>query len=103
MLAQASLDTASISAHATTLQHQLVDAACPVLENMTLLNPPTETPHARFLAFQGENAGPLHNHLEDHSVVTDIRGNVLRIGFALYHDGEDVGRLADIIRRLGQE
>lgn len=102
MLTQAGLDTALISAHVAELQHQLVSTACPALESMTLLNPPTAAPRARFLAFQGKNAGTLHQYLEDHRVITDVRGDVIRIGFAIYHDSDDVERLADTIRRFDQ-
>ena len=32
--------------------------------------------------------------------MTDVRGDVLRIGFGLYHDEEDVVQLADAMRGL---
>jgi selenocysteine lyase/cysteine desulfurase len=33
--------------------------------------------------------------------VTDVRGDVLRIGFGLYHDEEDVDAFAGLARSLG--
>jgi selenocysteine lyase/cysteine desulfurase len=32
--------------------------------------------------------------------VTDVRGDVLRMGFAIYHDGEDLERLVELIAGL---
>jgi hypothetical protein len=34
------------------------------------------------------------------NVITDVRGDVLRIGFGIYQDGEDVDRLAALLGRL---
>ena len=40
------------------------------------------------------------DQLADQNVVTDVRGDVFRIGFALYHDRDDVARLRKIIEQL---
>jgi selenocysteine lyase/cysteine desulfurase len=32
--------------------------------------------------------------------ITDVRGDVLRIGFGLYHDPDDVERLAALLSAL---
>ena len=57
-------------------------------------------PHARFLALQGDTAGALHQALTARQVVTDLRGDVLRIGFALYHDDGDVDALLGVLREI---
>ena len=67
------------------------------LADFELLNPLGDEQHARFLAFRGDAAPALHKFLADQNVMTDVRGDVLRIGFALYHDPEDVARLLKII------
>lgn len=91
MLAAEGLSTAAISAHVTALQHGFVRAAA--MPGFTLLNPPGEGPQARFLAWRGDGAAGLYEALMAHYVVTDVRGDVLRIGFGLYHDESDVDRL----------
>jgi selenocysteine lyase/cysteine desulfurase len=95
MLAAEGLATAEISSHVTRLQQRFLNAD--PLPMMTLLNPVTEGPHARFLAFRGDAAMTVHDALNDHNVMTDVRGNVLRIGFAAYHDDTDIDRLLDIV------
>jgi kynureninase len=99
MLAAEGLTTAAISDHVADLQAQFL--ADGPLADFNLLNPLASQPHARFLAFQGDRAATLHGLLEEQHVVTDVRGDVLRIGFALYHDPEDVARLTKILGQLG--
>jgi len=65
-----------------------------------LLNPLDGGPHARFLAFRTPQAQRWHDELLAANCVTDVRGDVLRIGFAIYHDDEDVGRLVELIAGL---
>lgn len=98
MLAQEGLSTNVISEHVASLQKQFM-AANP-LANMEIINPVSENPHARFLAFRGDNAPALHAALEALDVVTDVRGDVLRIGFAIYHDKDDVERLIKKIQDM---
>ncbi len=99
MLAAEGLTTATISEHVTTLQRQFV-THCP-MPGLELLNPPGNALHARFLAYRGERAPALYRALADQGVVTDLRGDVIRIGFALYHDESDVDRLTAIVNMLG--
>lgn len=99
MLSTEGLTTAMISDHVAGLQAQFLEDGLPA--DFDLLNPLDDQPHARFLAFRGESASRLHDMLAEQNVVTDVRGDVLRIGFALYHDTEDVARLTNIIRHLG--
>lgn len=87
MLAAEGLTTPRISAHVRALQERFL-AADP-LPGMDLLS----DPRVRFLALRGDQAGMLHEYLKAQGVLTDLRGDVLRIGFGLYHDEEDVDRL----------
>jgi kynureninase len=98
MLNREGLTTAVISDHVTSLQAQFLEDT--QLADFALLNPIDGHAHARFLAFRGDSAPALHKMLEDQNVMTDVRGDVLRIGFALYQDREDVARLAKIIGQL---
>ncbi len=95
MLTHEAMTTAAISAHVTHLQHHFLIAN--PLPMMTLLNPLSAAPHARFLAFQGNDALAIHDRLTAQNVITDVRGTVLRIGFAAYHSESDVDRLISIV------
>ena len=98
MLAREGLTTKVICDHVTSLQHRFVSQAN--MTGMALLNPPRNGPNARFLAYDGPAAPALHHTLMDRNVITDLRGTVLRIGFAPYHDAEDVDRLVAVIREV---
>lgn len=87
MLEAEGLTTAAISAHCDRLKAHFLTAD--PLPGLTLIS----QPQARFLAFQGEAAPRIHSALEAADVVTDRRGDVLRIGFALYQDAADVDAL----------
>lgn len=98
MLEVEGLNTKVVSAYVTRLQQQFLSAV--VMPDMELLNPPSDGPHARFLAFKGANAPALHDRLAEHQVVTDVRGDVLRIGFGIYQDESDVDRLIEIMKTV---
>ena len=69
------------------------------MPGFSLLNPVGDGAQARFLAYRGAKAASLQQQLTARHVVTDVRGDVLRIGFGLYHDEEDVDRLVRIVAR----
>ncbi|RDV07971.1 class V aminotransferase [Sphingorhabdus pulchriflava] len=92
------LTTGKISAHVEALQLRFVGAAA--MSGFELLNPLDSGPHARFLAYRGQGAPSLHAKLEANNVITDVRGDVLRIGFGIYQDAQDVDRLVDILRSI---
>ena len=101
MLADNGLPTARISAHVARLQGQFLDAiAGSALGRAELLNPLRDGPHARFLAFRDPAAAAWRQALAAQDCVTDVRGDVLRIGFGLYHDEADVERLAALTSEL---
>lgn len=86
-----------ISTHAAGLQARFLDHS-PDLGR--LLNPLDSAPHARFLAFESSRSAAMQAALARRGVTTDVRDDVLRIGFGLYHDAADVDRLAAILRDL---
>ena len=101
MLGENGLTTERISAHVAALQEQLIASlAATSLAKAELLNPTEDRPHARFLAFRGADAQRWYGELKARNCITDVRGDVLRIGFALYHDEADVDRLADLLGGL---
>ena len=53
-----------------------------------------------FLTFRGPDTARLHDRLDAAGVVTDRRGDRLRIGFGIYHDEGDVDSLLGIVRSL---
>jgi selenocysteine lyase/cysteine desulfurase len=95
MLKENGLTTARIATRVAGLQARLLDAiAGSALAGAELLNPLDGGPHARFLAFRHPSAQRWCDELIARDVITDVRGDVLRIGFGLYHDEEDVDALA---------
>lgn len=101
MLAENGLTTTRISAHVENLQRQLLEGiGANALAQAELLNPLDGEPHARFLAFRSPNAQRWHAELNARNVVTDVRGDVLRIGFGIYQDEDDVSRLVNHLREL---
>ena len=102
MLAAEGLTTAVISAHVASLHAELLSAlAGTPLAEAELLNPLDGGPHARFLALRHLDAARWCDTLMRQGVVTDVRGDVLRLGLGLYHDHDDVAAFARIARALG--
>jgi selenocysteine lyase/cysteine desulfurase len=100
MLAENGLTTARISTHVEGLQRQLLDSVDrTALSEAELLNPLDGGAHARFLAFGSPEAQGWYETLKANNVLTDVRGDVLRIGFGIYQDEGDVDRL---VRCLGE-
>jgi selenocysteine lyase/cysteine desulfurase len=98
MLDENGLTTARISDHVEALQQQLL-AANP-LAGAELLNPLDGKPHARFLAFRSPNAQRWYSELKEQNIITDVRGDVLRIGFGIYQNEGDVERLVALLSKL---
>jgi len=101
MLRENQLTTAAVADHSRSLQVQLLDgiSATP-LEEAELLNPLGGGPHARFLAFRAPSAQDWYSQLKAQGCITDVRGDVLRIGFGLYQDHSDVDRLLGLLSAL---
>jgi selenocysteine lyase/cysteine desulfurase len=101
-LAAEGCDTARISAHVAALKAQLQAALAgtPLVE-AELLNPPIgDGPAARFLALRHPQAASWQKKLLDQECITDVRGDVLRIGLGLYHDQSDLDRFARLAAAL---
>jgi selenocysteine lyase/cysteine desulfurase len=101
VLRENAITTGRVAARVTGLQARLLDSIADTpLGDAELLNPLDGGAHARFLAFRGPDAQRWCTELMAQGCVTDVRGDVLRIGFGLYHDEEDVDALAGLARSL---
>jgi selenocysteine lyase/cysteine desulfurase len=99
------LTAAKIHAHAVRMQEVFVAelARAPfALEPSQLVIPLSEPSRGQFLTFHTPRAQDFHARLLAGNVVTDVRGDRLRVGFGLYHDEEDVvggvARMREILR-----
>jgi selenocysteine lyase/cysteine desulfurase len=104
MLTENDLTTDRISRHVEALQGQLLGSLSETpLSDAELLNPLERNNglHARFLAFRSQNAQRWYEALLAQGCVTDVRGDVLRIGFGIYQDESDVERLIGLLGEVG--
>jgi selenocysteine lyase/cysteine desulfurase len=101
MLDENGLTTARISGHVAELQAAFLDSFGQTpLADAELLNPLDGRPHARFLAFRSAQAQRWYAELKAKNCITDVRGDVLRIGFGIYQDENDVDRLTELLGGL---
>jgi selenocysteine lyase/cysteine desulfurase len=98
MLRENGLDTARIRAQVTMLQERLLETIGGTpLADAERLNRPGD---ARFLAFRSPHAQRWCAELEARNCITDVRGDVIRIGLALYHDESDIDAFAALAAEL---
>ena len=64
------------------------------LTSAALIVPDGSPNRGNFLAYRSDFAAAQQKRLEAAGIVTDVRGDVLRIGFGLYHDPDDVPAVA---------
>lgn len=101
MLEANGLTTARISEHVALLQRAFLGgiAGCD-FASAKLLNPLGNAAHARFLAYRDARAQHWFEALKAQDCITDVRGDVLRIGFGIYHDDADVEKLVQFVQAL---
>lgn len=103
MLDAEGLDTRAVHDHVAAamadLEYAIGEGAAGRLGEAEILNPAGEGRRARFLALRHPDARAWQAALARENVITDARDDVLRIGFALYHDAEDVAELCATCRR----
>jgi selenocysteine lyase/cysteine desulfurase len=61
------------------------------------LVPDRSLERGNFLTFQSDVAEHYYREVHAEKVITDYRGDRLRIGFGIYHDHQDVRRLVEIV------
>ena len=88
-LAGEKITVAEISDHVRPLQEQFLTSGVAPGD----LVPPAPLERGNFLTFETGMAAELYQALHQRKVITDHRGNRLRIGFGVYHDESDVDRL----------
>lgn len=103
-LAGRNLTPADIHDHAHDLQRRFVNGL-PAVRNAVLtpdrLVVPTSDPRrGNFLTFESPEAAQIQARLGAANIVTDVRGNRLRVGFGLYQTEDDVDRLLDRLASL---
>ncbi|WP_243372798.1 aminotransferase class V-fold PLP-dependent enzyme [Microvirga solisilvae] len=88
-----------IHAHAKALQEQFLQRAvdCALLNDARLVVPQDEVRRGNFLTFETSKAQAIHHTLSKLKVMTDVRGERLRLGFGIYQTQEEV---EELIRRL---
>lgn len=69
-------------------------------QDMLIINPAiNHNHHGHFIAIEKENVEHIHDQLKDQNVICDYRGHILRFGFGIYHDIEDVDQLIAQLRQ----
>jgi kynureninase len=96
-LASVGVGAAEAHAHAHACQRAFVEgleAEGAVLRRAELVVGLDEPRRANFLAFRRPDAADLHQRLTAAEIVTDVRADVLRFGFGLYHAVEEMPEAA---------
>ena len=87
---------AGIRHHVTELQDRFLSQGRLLGE----LVPPEGEERGNFLTFRTDHAAETYEKLHAKGVITDYRGDRLRVGFGVYHDEADVERLSQTIATL---
>ncbi len=64
------------------------------------LVPPANQDRGNFLTFRTDQAEETYTKMHARRVITDYRGDRLRIGFGVYQDETDVDRLLEILKQV---
>jgi kynureninase len=91
----------AIHAHAKALQQSFLNriADNSIFQQAKLIVPKDETRRGNFLTFELTNAQTLYRNLQQLHVITDVRGQRLRIGFGIYQTEEEI---EDFITRMNE-
>jgi selenocysteine lyase/cysteine desulfurase len=98
-LDQIGVDAADIHARAQALQAAFIQQAAilPGFGRENLVVPAGSPDRGNFLAYRSPQAAAWQASLAAGGILTDVRGDVLRVGFGLYHDVTDV---PDMVARM---
>ncbi len=89
------VDPTAIHEHAVGLQDRFLDGGPQVGRLLT-----AGRDRGNFLAFETDAAADLYTRLHDRGVITDYRGDRLRIGFGVYQDEADVDALLTVLDEM---
>ncbi len=99
LLQQEGVTVADIHDHVRHLQNRfLAGVDGTTLDRASLVPDESMTERGHFLTFRRPDAGDVYETLTARNVVTDHRGDRLRIGFGIYHDESDVDELLGRLR-----
>lgn len=100
-LADEGITPGIIHAHVRALQQNFLQklSGCRLLEQARLVVPPDEMRRGNFLTFETPQAQAIHHGLKNLHVVSDVRGQRLRLGFGIYQTQEEVDEL---VRRIDE-
>lgn len=101
LLSDKNVTVAAIHEHAQSLKRRFLQGAerCAGFSSQDLVVPPTETRCGNFLTLERPDAQDLYRRLQAEHVMTDVRGDRLRIGFGLYQTFDEVDELVRRIER----
>ncbi len=103
-LVREDIDAALVHRHAEALQARFMTAMTEkpwgIFSADNLVVPLDNPARGNFLTFQSADAGRWYDRLHAAGIVTDVRGDRLRLGFGLYHNADDVERLVARLRDL---
>jgi len=105
VLAANDLTTDRVADYARGLQARFQSAieaglAGPLAEASRLNPVEGEAGRARFLALRSDQAAAWKSALQAQQIITDVRDDVIRFGFSLYQDEDDVERLINACAKL---
>lgn len=99
-LDQNALTTEKINDYCKDLQRGFLSKLASKALNGNQLCVPSLNDCARFLSFRTERAGELSRKLVEKNIIVDHRGDLLRVGFGIYQDADDVERLASLLNQM---
>ncbi|MCG7392286.1 aminotransferase class V-fold PLP-dependent enzyme [Microvirga sp. ACRRW] len=102
-LAHEGITPAIIHAHAKALQQSFLRriADSHIFHQAKLVVPEDEMRRGNFLTFEMPTAQTLYRDLQQLRVVTDVRGQRLRIGFGLYQTEEEIEEMVQRLNEAG--
>lgn len=102
-LRELGLDARALHSYVQRLQRGFIDrlraASHPLLSEKSLLFDSWQR-QGHFLTFELTEAAQLHRALRQKDVITDVRGNRLRIGFGLYQSEENLDEFFTRLREI---
>jgi selenocysteine lyase/cysteine desulfurase len=98
LLAEQGVDANAVHERVRALQELFLERlSTPALPREQLLVPGAR---ANFLTWRTPDAARLQQRLAALGIVSDHRGDRLRLGFGLYHDPGDIEAMAELVQRL---
>lgn len=100
MLQQERLGVDKIHTHVQNLQRQFMAGIANTALGKPLFEPADSRAQAHFLTFVTPQAAVWYNILLKNNIVSDVRGDRLRLGFGLYHNQQDIAKLLEKLANL---